>query len=144
MDAVWTVVVAAIMGGFAAWGLAAPAIDLQRRRELRARVLLASYGRHIRLIPRAIGRSTWGGLRHPWKWDGPTGGHVVLVVFCLLMALVGTVNFIARADRSGALAWTPLFLITGVGLGILLVRETAGLDDGGQPGPTSPPAKHRT
>jgi hypothetical protein len=66
-----------------------------------------------------------------------------MVVLFLSLASITTIRMVVGPDRVGALAWGPLFLFTGVGLGILLVRDTPELDDGNDAGSVLPPPRHR-
>lgn len=125
----------ALIVGLVGWGYAEPARALRRRDRLGLRSLAGSYWCHIRLIPRATAVTAAGAFRHPFRWDGPPFGSVLLIAVASFGAAAGAVYSVVGPNRGEALVWAPVLLVVAVGLGILLVRDTPGVQDHVQDGP---------
>jgi hypothetical protein len=53
---------------------------------------------------------------------------VLLVVVTFLGAMSGAVVLVVGPERGEALVWAPVCLVVAIGLGMLLVRDTPGVE----------------
>jgi hypothetical protein len=110
--------------GAAISGYAAPALELRRNDRLTARSLFAQYRQLSRLIPQAFWVALRGAVRHPWDWDGPIFGWVLMVGMLFVFSIGGVFEIAFGDERSFARWATPLALFAAVGCGLELVRDT--------------------
>lgn len=132
----------ALIGGLTIWGFIAPAMPLRRSRNLRLWPLLASYGRHVRLIPRAVWLTFRGARKNPWTAHGPQVVWAFLVALAFVGALREVLLSVAGPDRTESLVWMPVLLAVGLGWGMGLVRDTQGCEDGLDERSEPPPGAH--
>jgi hypothetical protein len=131
MRLAWTVFCALIVGGFSTWGFLAPALDLRRSGQLRMTTLLLRYWQDLKILPRALRFATAGTFRHPWSWDGPVFGWVLLVAVTFLLIPFGLFEIVVGDEPAVALAATLVATYVGLGCGLGLVRDTTGASSTG-------------